>query len=107
MSAINFSIICKYYEAYVELLIVQQVRIQCLFLLKFILFLASRRSKIITDTDDDLLDMTTFNKNNPFYQDDSEDDPLLGERSFHGNPLELMCQSLCVVIVCAHYILYS
>jgi len=53
-----------------------------------LLFSGTSRSKLISDTDDDLLDMTSFSKSP--YHDDSEDDPLLGDRTFQGNDSRLV-----------------
>nr|CAB3231573.1 H(+)/Cl(-) exchange transporter 4-like [Phallusia mammillata] len=38
--------------------------------------------RIDSDTDDDLIDMTSFTNNTGVYHDDSEDDPLLGNHTF-------------------------
>ena len=57
-------------------------------------FTGNSKGRSITDTDDELLDMTSFTKNPEFYQDDSEDDPLLGDRSFQGRFQNLLISAL-------------
>ncbi|XP_076807131.1 H(+)/Cl(-) exchange transporter 4-like isoform X1 [Clavelina lepadiformis] len=52
-------------------------------------FNGKSRRKGNSDTDDELLDMMPLtNQTTSFYQDDSEDDPLLGDRSFQVRPTQ-------------------